>query len=55
VCLQLRCLVVVAGVLVEDGDVLEVHVINDKAIDVQDGAVKWEAHGTLVEDSVAVA
>jgi hypothetical protein len=39
---------------VEDSDVLEVHVINDEASDVHDIAIKWEAHGALVEDSIAV-
>lgn len=54
---KLRCgrLVVVAGVLVVDSDILEVHVINNEAVDVHDVAVQWEAHGAFVKHSIAVA
>lgn len=48
-------LVIVACVNMENGDILEEHVVSDESINIDNVAIHWEAEGTSIENSISVA
>jgi hypothetical protein len=55
ICFRHQCLVVVAGVDVINGNILEEHIVDNEAININNIAIEWVSHGTVVKESISVS